>query len=147
MRNLKFIGPIIALAVFISRMAVVLTNVGEEYMVDKINEAVQTKPEYCGWGSGAGTSAKGDTDLFTAESEARVLGTSSKTGSGSSAKYQLVATIVAGAGKTITNAGLFTTAGTGSPPSGGSLIIHGDHSGVALNASDQIQYTFTIDPS
>lgn len=147
MKKFQLIALFAWVSVMVGRLAVVLTNVGEEWTVDKINETVQTKPEYCGWGSGAGTSAKGDTDLFTTETEARVLGTSSKTGTGSAAKYQVIATIVAAAGKTITNAGLWTTAGTGSPATGGSLIVHGDHSGVALNTSDQIEYTFTIDPS
>lgn len=127
--------------------AVVLTNVGEEFIVDKLTETVQTKPEYVGWGTGAGTSAKADTDVFTAATEARVLSTTSKQSTGSTAKYQAVATITADAGKTITNAGLFTTAGTGSPPTGGSLIVHGDHTGVALLLGDQIQYTFTLDPA
>jgi hypothetical protein len=127
--------------------AVVLTNGGEEWVVDKINETVQTKPEYVGWGTGAGTSAKSDTDLFTPATEARVLGTTSKQGTGSSAKYQVIATLTADGSKTITNAGLFTSAGTGSPPSGGLLIIKGDHTGVALLLNDQIAYTWTLDPS
>lgn len=129
------------------RWAVVLTNVGEEWVVDKITETVQTKPEYAGWGTGAGTSAKGDTDLFTAATEARVLATTSKQSTGSTAKYQAIATITADGTKTITNAALFTTAGTGSPPSGGSMIVKGDHTGVALLVNDQIMYTFTLDPS
>jgi hypothetical protein len=127
--------------------AVVLTNVGEEFVVDKLAETVQTKPEYVGWGTGAGTAAKADTDVFTAAAEARVQGTTSKTGTGSTAKLQVVATLTSLSGQTITNAGLFTTAGSGSPPSGGSLIVKGDHSGVALATNDQIQYTFTLDPS
>ena len=127
--------------------AVVLTNVGEEFVVDKLTETVQTKPEYCGWGTGAGTSAKADTDLFTPANEARVLATTSKQSTGSTAKYQAVATITSLSGQTITNAGLFTTAGSGTPPSGGSLIVKGDHTGVALLTNDQIQYTFTLDPS
>jgi len=127
--------------------AVVLTNVGEEFVVDKLTETVQTKPEYVGWGTGAGTAAKGDTDLFTTANEARVLCTTSKTGTGSTAKYQAVGTITSASGQTITNAGLFTTAGTGTPPTGGSLIVKGDHTGVALLTNDQIQYTFTLDPA
>jgi hypothetical protein len=127
--------------------AVVLTNAGEEFVVDKLTETVQTKPEYVGWGTGAGTAAKADTDLFTPAAEARVLTTTSKTGSGSTAKYQAVGTITSASGQTITNAGLFTTAGSGSPPSGGTLIVKGDHTGVALLTNDQIQYTFTLDPA
>lgn len=131
----------------ISLMTVVLTNIGEEWTVDKINEAVQTKPEYIGWGTGATTPTKAGTDVSTPANEARVLGTSSKTGTTSTAKYQLVGTITSLSGQTITNVGFFTTAGTGTPPSGGSLIIWGDHTGVALLTNDQIAYTMTIDPS
>jgi hypothetical protein len=127
--------------------AVVLTNVGEEFVVDKLNESVQTKPEYVGWGTGAGTAAKADTDLFTAAAEPRVQATCSKTGTGSTAKFQAVATLTSLSGQTITNAALFTAAGSGSPPSGASCIVKGDHSGVALATNDQIQYTFTLDPS
>lgn len=135
------------LLIFLSRMATVLTNVGEEFVVDKLNESVQTKAEYIGWGTGAGSPAKSGTDISTAATEARVLATTSKTGTGATAVYQAVGTITANGTKTITNAGLFTTAGTGSPPTGGSLIVWGDHTGVALVLNDQIQYTFTLDPA
>lgn len=127
-------------------MAVVVTNAGEEYVVDKLKETVSTECNYVGWGTGAGTAAKADTDLFTpANSDPgnvlRILGTSSKTGSGSTAKYQVVATLQSVAGGTITNAGLWTAV------SGGTLVVHGDHTGVVLLTGDQIAYTFTIDPS
>ena len=127
-------------------MGVVVTNAGEEFVVDKLKETVSTEPNYVGWGTGAGTAAKTDTDLFTPAitdpgSVLRILGTSSKTGSGATAKYQVVATLQSVAGGTITNAGLWTAI------SGGTLFVHGDHAGVLLVAADQIQYTFTIDPS
>jgi hypothetical protein len=129
-------------------MAVVVTNVGEEWAVDKFTETVQTKPEYVGWGTGAGTAAKGDTDLFTAATEARVLCTTSKTGTGATAKFQAVGTLTADAGKTITNAALFVAAGSGSPPTGGTpMVVKGDHTGVVLALGDKIEYTFTIDPA
>jgi hypothetical protein len=122
-------------------MATVLTNAGEEYVVDKLNEAVQTKPEYIGWGTGAGTAAKADTDLFTPAAEARQLATTSKQGTGSTAKYQAVATLTSASGQTITNAAAFTASTVGT------CVIKGDHTGVALAISDQITYTFTLDPS
>jgi hypothetical protein len=127
--------------------AIVLTNVGEEYIVDKLTETVQTKPEYVGWGTGGVASTKADTDLSVTANEARVLATTSKTGSGSTAKYQAVATMTSASAQTITNAGLFTAAGSGSPPTGASLIVHGDHTGVVLAIGDQIAYTITLDPS
>jgi hypothetical protein len=122
-------------------MATVLTNVGEQFICDKLNDTVATAPEWVAWGTGAGTAAKGDTTLFTEASEARVQGTMSTTGSGSTAKFQVVATITADGTKTITNAGAFTAS------TSGTLVIKGDHTGVAVDASDQIQYTITLDPS
>ena len=122
-------------------LAVVLTNVGEEFIVDKLTETVQTKPEYIEWGTGAGTANKTDTISFTPSAETRVLATTSKTGSGSTAKFQAVGTITSLSAQTITNAGLFTASTVGS------LIIHGDHTGVVLAIGDQIAYTFTLDPS
>lgn len=122
-------------------MAVVLLNAGEEYIVDKLTELVQTQPQYVGWGTGAGTAAKVDTDLFTPAAEARVSGTISKQGSGSAAKWQNVATITSASAQTITNAACFTAT------SAGTCVVKGDHTGVAVAISDQITYTFTLDPS
>lgn len=127
-------------------MAVVITNAGEEFVVDKLKELVSTEANYIGWGSGAGTAAKSDTDLFSPLNSdpgnvLRILGTSSKSGSGASAKYQVVATLQSIAGGTVTNAGMWTAI------SGGTLVVHGDHAGVPLAAGDQLVYTFTLDPS
>jgi hypothetical protein len=122
-------------------MATVLLNAGEEYVVDKLTETVQTKPEYIGWGTGAGSAAKGDTDLFTPAAEARVAAAISKQGSGSAAKYQAVATLTSASAQTITNAAAFTASTVGT------CVIKGDHTGVALQIGDQITYTFTLDPS
>jgi hypothetical protein len=128
-------------------MATVITNAGEEYVVDKLTETVQTKPEYIGWGEGAGTAAKADTDLFTpvntdqANTNLRQLATTSKTGSGATAKYQAVATL------TSPNANAKTNAGAWSAATAGTLIIKGDHTSTAMAIGDQIQYTITIDPA
>ena|ERR1051326_3481505 len=128
-------------------MAVVITNAGEEFTVDKFTETVQTKPEYCGWGEGAGTAAKADTDLFTpvntdqANTTLRQLATTSKTGSGATAKFQAVATLTSPNANNKTNAGLWTAA------TSGTLVVKGDHTSTAMASGDQINYTFTIDPS
>ena len=100
-----------------------------------------TDGHFIGWGSGAGTAAKGDTTLFTEEAEARAVATISVTGSGATAKYQAVGTITAAGAKTITNAGNFTVAAAGT------LIVHGDFTGVVLAGGDAIQFTITVDPS
>lgn len=121
--------------------AVVLTNAGEEWLVDKIGETVQTQPNFVDWGTGAGTAAKTDTTVFTVAPEARVSATYSKVGTGSAAVAQYVATLTSAAGATITNVGFWTAV------SGGTLVIHADHAATVLNANDQIQYTLTVDPS
>lgn len=46
-------------------MATVLTQKGEEWIVDKLDSTVATTPKYVGWGTGAGTSDKTDTALFS----------------------------------------------------------------------------------
>lgn len=122
-------------------LATVLTNVGEQWVCDKLTSTVSTTGSFVAWGTGAGTAAKGDTTLFTEASEARVSGTVSTSGTGSAAKYQVVATITADGSKTITNAGNFTAS------SGGTLIVKGDFTGIALALNDQIQFTITLDPS
>lgn len=118
-------------------MATVLTQVGEEWIVDKLDETIQTTGDYIGWGTGAGTAAKGDTDLFTPASEARVTATRSRPAAD---KIQWVGTLTcAGAAKTITNAGNFTAS------TGGTLIVHGDFTGIPLNVGDQIQFTIQLE--
>lgn len=130
-----------------SSIATVITNAGEEYIVDKLSESVQTKPEYIGWGEGAGTAVKADTDLFTpvntdqGNTVLRQLGTVSKTSTGATAKYQVVATLTSPNANAKTNAGAWTAA------TAGSLIVKGDHTSTGMASGDQIQYTITIDPS
>lgn len=125
-------------------MATVLTNVGEQWLVERAagtGTYSAVTGAYIGWGTGAGTAAKGDTTLFTEASEARTNGTVSVTGSGSTAKWQNVGTITADGAKTITNAGCFSAS------TSGGLFIKYDFTGVALNLGDAIQFTFTLDPS
>lgn len=123
-------------------MATVLTNVGEQWMCDRCSGVSALNGQYIGWGTGVGTAAKGDTTLSTEAAESRVSGTVTTSGTGASAKYQVVGTLTcAGAGKTITNAGNFDAS------TSGNLIVHGDFTGIALNVGDSIQFTITIDPS
>lgn len=122
-------------------MAAVLTNLGEEWVVDRLTGASALDGHFGHWGTGAGTAAKGDTTLFTAGSEARVAGTVSKVGTLAAAVYQLVFTLTANAIKTITNAGTFDALTVGS------LFTHWDHGNIVLDIGDQIQYTITMDPA
>lgn len=117
-------------------MATVLTQVGEEWIVDKLDETVQTKAEYVAWGTGAGTAGKSDVALFTEGSEARVQGTLTQP---TADKLRCVGTLTADGAKTITNAGTFTLA------SGGVLVVHGDFAGVALALGDKIEFTADLE--
>jgi len=120
-------------------MASIYTDVGETIVVDLIDgtsavhlDATNAK---IGWGTGAGTAAKGDTTLFTEASEARVVPAISQPAADTN---RWIGTLTADAGKTITNGGLFNSV------SGASLIVKGDHTGVALALGDKIEYTITL---
>lgn len=116
--------------------ATVLTQAGEEWIVDKIDETVQTTGDYIAWGTGAGTAAKADTTLFTEAAEARVVATRTQT---LVDKIRWVGTLTAAAGKTITNAGNLTAS------TAGVLIVHGDFTGIVLATGDQIQFTIDLE--
>ena len=117
-------------------MADVWTQTGEELVTDIMDETATTPVDwFIGWGTGAGTAAKGDTTLFTEASETRVIGAASQP---SADQNQWVATLTADGTKTITNAGLLSLI------TGGVLFIHGDHAGVALTIGDKIEYTIQL---
>ncbi len=122
-------------------MAVVLTNLGEQWVADRCSGVSALDGHFIGWGTGAGTSAKGDTTLFTEAAETRAVGVVTTQGSGAAAKYQVVGTITSLSVQTITNAGNLTAA------SAGVLIVHGDFTGIPLAIGDAIQFTITLDPS
>lgn len=119
-------------------MADIFTDAGEDLVVDILDGTTASPGAtgwYTGWGTGAGTAAKGDTTLFTEASETRVQATMSQPASN---QTRAVATITADGTKTITNAGLFNAS------TSGTLFLHSDFTGVAVDASDSIQFTFTV---
>lgn len=119
--------------------ATVVTTVGKAWVVDKLDTTVATKPEYIGWGTGAGTAAVADTTLFTEDSGgspayARVQGTLTQPAADT---LRCVGTLTSNGTKTITNAGTFTAVTVGT------LVVHGDFTGVVMALNDAI--TFTVD--
>lgn len=121
-------------------MANVLTTLGEQKITDLIDgtSAVHwaAAAALVGWGTGTGTAVKTGIALFTEATEARVAPTVTQPVAD---KLQWVATLTcAGAGKTITNAGLFDAAGD-------NLCIHGDFTGVVLAIGDKIEFTLTLE--
>lgn len=117
------------------KVGTLLLNSGKAIITNRIKGA-GNEPSYLGWGTGAGTTAAGDTTLFIEASEARVACTTSRvTTTVANDTYRAVGTLTADANKTITNSGLFdaSTAGNG--------FVKGDFSGIPLNAGDSIQFT------
>lgn len=117
-------------------MATVLTQVGEEWIVDKLDESVATLPDDVGSGTGAGTAAKADTALFTEVTEARAVATLSQPAAD---KLRAVGTQTFTGTKTITNAGNFTA------PTGGTLVVHGEFAGISVNNNDKIEFTIDLE--
>lgn len=117
-------------------MASVFTQVGEEIVTDIMDETVTVPVDwFVGWGTGAGTAAKGDTVIFTESAETRLAGAASQP---SADQNQWVATLTSLGAQTITNAGLLSLV------TGGVLLVHGDHTGIVLATGDKIEYTIQI---
>ena len=117
-------------------MADIFTQAGEEIVTDIMDGTVAVPGNwYVGWGTGAGTAAKGDTTLFTEASESRVVGAASQPAAD---QNQWVGTITSLNAQTITNGGLLSAG------SGGTLLIHGDHAGILLAIGDKIEYTIQL---
>lgn len=117
-------------------MANIFTQAGQDLITDIVDGTTAAPSWYIGWGTGAGTAAIGDTTLFTEASEARVLATKSQPTTDTN---RFVATITAaGAGKTITNAGVLSAS------TSGTLLLHSDFTGIALAVGDSIQFTFDL---
>ncbi len=125
-------------------MATVLTTLGEWKITDLIDGVSAVHWDVAtakiAWGTGAGTAVKGDGTttgiaLFTEASEARIAPTTVDQPVADTNRYIGTMTC-AGAGKTITNAGLFDATGN-------NLCLHGDFTGVVLAVGDKIEFTFT----
>jgi hypothetical protein len=102
-----------------------------------------TEPLNVGWGTGAGTTARTDTTLFTEALVTLAAGTTDHTAGTSTQQtttttndtYQVVATRTATGSGTVTNAGLWDAA------SGGNLFLKGDFTGIGLVSGDSILFT------
>ena len=119
-------------------MATLLVNTGKAIVTNYLNGGAATQPKYVALGTGAGTTGATDTTLFT-EVTPRVSGTTSQvTTSTTNDTFQVVGTQTAGTSETITNAGLFDAS------TSGNLFVKGDFTGIPLNTSDSIQFTFKV---
>lgn len=106
--------------------------------------AYSGRAKYIGWGEGSGQGAT-DTDLDDAADEDRTDGTSSVvTTTTDDDTYQVVGTITATGARSITEAALFDSAGTGTPPSGGDMCVYGDFGVITLATDDAITFTIKV---
>jgi hypothetical protein len=103
-----------------------------------------TEPLNIGWGTGAGTTVRTETTLFTEKlvdlttsaGTDHTAGTSSRvTTTTTNDTYQVTGTRTATGAGTVTNAGLFDAA------SGGNLFLKGDFTGIGLASGDSILFT------
>jgi len=116
-------------------MANIFTSAGEGLVADVLDGTLAVPTYRVGWGTGAGTAAKGDTTLFTEAAEARVITTQSQP---TASQNRFVGQIVSASGQTITNAGILTLAAAGT------LFLKSDFAGIPLLTGDSITFTFTI---
>lgn len=123
-------------------MATFVTDGGLDIVTNRLKGA-GTEPLNVGWGTGAGTTARTDTTLFTEALVTLAAGTSDHT-AGTSTRvtttttndtYQVAATRTATGAGTVTNAGLWDAA------SGGNLFLKGDFTGIGLASGDSIAFT------
>ena len=120
-------------------LATVFTNRGQEWAAGRLAGTNANTASYIGWGTGSGGGA-GSTGLVAESTETRVNGTVSVSGSGSSAAYQTVGTMVATAARAITEVGNFETV------SGSDIVVYSDFAVINLSTGDGIEFTISIDP-
>lgn len=120
-------------------MAALVTNVGITAIIAALFGDSHTPPTYIHWGTGSTTEAVGNTTLQTASAEARTNGTKSKvTTNTTDDTYQVVGSIVSAGTQTIAEAGLFSAS------TAGTMYVRGTFTGIALAASDAIEFTIKI---
>lgn len=123
-------------------MATFVVDGGLGIVTNRIKGA-GTEPSHIGWGTGAGTTARTDTTLFTEALVTLLAGTTDHTAGTSTQQtttttsdtYQVTGTRTATGAGTVTNAGLWDAA------SGGNLFLKGDFTGIGLASGDSIAFT------
>ena len=124
-------------------MATFVVDGGLAIVTDGLVGGSVTEPKFIGWGTGAGTTLRTDTTLFTEALVTLAAGTTDHT-TGSSSQvtttttndtYQVTGTRTATGSGSVTNAGLWDAA------SGGNLFLKGDFTSIGLVSGDNIAFT------
>ncbi len=125
-------------------MATFVQDGGLDIVTNRL-KGLGTEPLNIGWGTGAGTTARTDTTLFTEALVTLAAGTTDHT-AGTSTRitttttndtFRVTGTRTATGTGTVTNAGLWDAA------SGGSLFLKGDFGGISLVSGDSIAFTIS----
>ena len=117
-----------------------LVEDGEELIVDLL---VTSAYKYVGSGVGITAPVKANAALESASLPSRVAGAQSE---GTTASiYKVIATVPYTTTLAITECGVFDSAGTGNPPSGGILFIRGTFAAINVVNTDSIQFTITLE--
>lgn len=105
-------------------------------------------PRHLQWGTGSGAAKTANAVTTTSTTEARTNGTVSQASSGAAGSendiFRVTGTITAAASRAITEVGVFDTAGSGNPPTGGNMCIYGDFSVINLSTNDSIAFTVNV---
>lgn len=97
------------------------------------------------WGTGSAAAAAATAVTTTTTTEARVAASAAQgTTTITNDKMVLTGTITAAGARTISEIGAFDALGAGSPPTGGSMDVYGDFTGVPLNTGDSIAFTINV---
>ena len=113
-------------------MADVFVSAGEALVIDLIDAVAF----FVGWGTGAGTTAKGDTTLFTEAAETRIAAVQTQP---LADKINLNATLTSLSAQTITNAGAFDLIAVGD------MLVKGDFTGIVLTIGDKIEFDISLE--
>jgi len=129
-------------------MSPLVTNAGKAIEAARMGGGTvnsQPEPLNVQWGTSATAEAVTQSTLVAAATEARVAGTSSQvTTSVTSDTYQVVATITSASAQSIQEVGLFDTAGSGSPATGGNMFVRAVHGSMTLAIGDSVTYTLKV---
>ena|SRR3990167_3424338 len=108
--------------------------------------AYASVPKYIQWGVGTGVTVSGtDLNSKTGTTEVRTAGTATdETTTTTNDTFQVVGTITALAALSITEVGLFDSAGSASPPSGGNMAFYASFGVQTVAIGDSITFTCKI---
>jgi hypothetical protein len=110
-----------------------------------ITSLLQASNRWLQWGTGSAAAASANVVTTTTTTEARVATVNAQgTTSVTNDKITYTGTITAAGTRAITEVGVFSAAGSGSPPTGGDMHVYGDFTVINLASGDSIAFTVNV---